>query len=65
MAKPVFHPHLSDRILTLQRYWAGRGCVVLQPYDMEVGAERSTPQRSCGRWVRSRGAAYVQPSRVG
>ena len=25
-------------ILTLQNYWASRGCVVLQPYDMEVGA---------------------------
>ena len=25
-------------ILTLQRYWADYGCVILQPYDMEVGA---------------------------
>ena len=25
-------------ILTLQNYWASRGCVVLQPYDMEMGA---------------------------
>src|SRR3954468_2165333 len=25
-------------ILTLQRYWAEQGCVILQPYDMEVGA---------------------------
>ena len=25
-------------LLTLQRFWAERGCVILQPYDMEVGA---------------------------
>ncbi|OAV05205.1 Glycyl-tRNA synthetase alpha chain [Moraxella catarrhalis] len=51
-------------ILTLQNYWASRGCVVLQPYDMEVGAgtfhtatflRALTPER----WH----AAYVQPSR--
>ncbi len=28
----------QDLILTLQRFWAGQGCVILQPYDMEVGA---------------------------
>src|SRR5262245_3583078 len=28
----------QDLILALQRYWAGRGCVLMQPYDMEVGA---------------------------
>lgn len=51
-------------ILTLQNYWASRGCVVLQPYDMEMGAgtfhtatflRALTPER----W----NAAYVQPSR--
>ncbi|WP_202396110.1 glycine--tRNA ligase subunit alpha [Stappia sediminis] len=51
-------------ILTLQRYWADRGCVVLQPYDMEVGAgtfHPATTLRSLGPkpWK----AAYVQPSR--
>jgi glycyl-tRNA synthetase alpha chain len=51
-------------ILTLQRYWADRGCVVLQPYDMEVGAgtfHPATTLRSLGpkAWK----AAYVQPSR--
>ena len=25
-------------ILTLQRFWADRGCLILQPYDMEMGA---------------------------
>ncbi|MDT3381237.1 glycine--tRNA ligase subunit alpha [Labrys portucalensis] len=51
-------------ILTLQRYWADHGCVVLQPYDMEVGAgtfHPATTLRSLGpkAWK----AAYVQPSR--
>jgi glycyl-tRNA synthetase alpha chain len=51
-------------IMTLQRYWAGHGCVILQPYDMEVGAgtfHPATTLRSLGprHWK----AAYVQPSR--
>src|SRR5215208_51961 len=41
-AEPALHmrPERSFQalILTLQRYWADHGCVVLQPYDMEVGA---------------------------
>ncbi len=54
----------QDLILTLQRYWAGQGCVLLQPYDMEVGAgtfHPATTLRALGRqpWK----AAYVQPSR--
>ena len=51
-------------ILTLQHFWAERGCVVLQPYDMEVGAgtcHPATTLRALGpaSWK----AAYVQPSR--
>jgi glycyl-tRNA synthetase alpha chain len=51
-------------ILTLQTYWARQGCVILQPYDMEVGAgtfHPATTLRSLGPapWK----AAYVQPSR--
>ncbi|MFN0262660.1 glycine--tRNA ligase subunit alpha [Tepidamorphus sp. 3E244] len=51
-------------MLTLSRYWADKGCVVLQPYDMEVGAgtfHPATTLRSLGpkHWK----AAYVQPSR--
>src|SRR3954453_22786017 len=51
-------------ILTLQRFWADCGCVILQPYDMEVGAgtfHPATTLRSLGPkpWR----AAYVQPSR--
>ncbi|MBK1622705.1 MULTISPECIES: glycine--tRNA ligase subunit alpha [Hyphomicrobiales] len=51
-------------ILTLQRYWADKGCVILQPYDMEVGAgtfHPATTLRSLG--PRPWKAAYVQPSR--
>ncbi|WP_454816708.1 glycine--tRNA ligase subunit alpha [Labrys neptuniae] len=51
-------------ILTLQRYWADHGCVVLQPYDMEVGAgtfHPATTLRSLG--PKAWNAAYVQPSR--
>ncbi|WP_192642920.1 glycine--tRNA ligase subunit alpha [Bosea sp. OAE506] len=51
-------------LLTLQRFWAERGCVVLQPYDMEVGAgtfHPATTLRALG--PKSWKAAYVQPSR--
>jgi glycyl-tRNA synthetase alpha chain len=51
-------------VLTLQRFWADRGCVILQPYDMEVGAgtfHPATTLRSLG--PRPWRAAYVQPSR--
>jgi glycyl-tRNA synthetase alpha chain len=51
-------------LLTLQRFWAERGCVVLQPYDMEVGAgtfHPATTLRALG--PRPWKAAYVQPSR--
>ena len=51
-------------ILTLQAYWARQGCVVLQPYDLEMGAgtfHPATTLRALGPddWR----AAYVQPSR--
>src|SRR6266849_7518287 len=51
-------------ILRLQRYWADEGCVILQPYDVEIGAgtfHPATALRSLGPepWR----AAYVQPSR--
>ncbi len=54
----------QDLILTLQQFWAAQGCVVLQPYDMEVGAgtfHPATTLRSLG--PRPWNAAYVQPSR--
>jgi glycyl-tRNA synthetase alpha chain len=51
-------------ILTLQRFWAEQGCVILQPYDMEMGAgtfHPATTLRALG--PRPWKAAYVQPSR--
>ena len=51
-------------ILNLQKFWGNYGCVILQPYDMEVGAgtfHPATTLRSLG--TRSWKAAYVQPSR--
>src|SRR5437870_6098486 len=51
-------------ILALQRFWADQGCVILQPYDMEMGAgtfHPATTLRSLG--PRPWRAAYVQPSR--
>ena len=63
---PHMHPERSFQglILALQRYCADLGCVVLQPYDMEVGAgtfHPATTLRALGPkpWF----AAYVQPSR--
>jgi len=62
---------LSDRplsfqqlILTLHRYWSDRGCLILQPYDMEMGAgtfHTATTLRALGPdpW----NAAFVQPCR--
>jgi glycyl-tRNA synthetase alpha chain len=63
-------PHMNPKrsfqalILTLHNYWADKGCAVLQPYDMEVGAgtfHPATTLRALGPkpWR----AAYVQPSR--
>jgi len=51
-------------ILTLHNYWADYGCVILQPYDMEVGAgtfHPATTLRALG--PKPWNAAYVQPSR--
>jgi len=57
-------PSFQDLILCLQRFWAGQGCVLLQPYDMEMGAgtlHPATTLRALG--PRPWRAAYVQPSR--
>jgi glycyl-tRNA synthetase alpha chain len=63
---PHMRPERSFQglILTLQRYWADYGCVILQPYDMEVGAgtfHPATTLRALG--PKPWNAAYVQPSR--
>ena len=54
----------QNTILNLQNYWNKYGCIILQPYDLEVGAgtfHPATTLRSLGskNWK----AAYVQPSR--
>ena len=54
----------QDIIMSLQKFWGNYGCVILQPYDLEVGAgtfHPATTLRSLGPkpWK----AAYVQPSR--
>jgi glycyl-tRNA synthetase alpha chain len=57
-------PTFQSLILSLQSFWADKGCVVLQPFDMEVGAgtfHPATTLRALGpeKWR----TAYVQPSR--
>lgn len=63
--------HFQDMILTLQKYWAQQGCVILQPYDMEVGAgtfhwatalKALTPANATEQDKKWR-AAYVQACR--
>ncbi len=54
----------QDLILALQQFWAERGCVILQPYDMQMGAGTFHPAtflRAVGPEPWS--SAYVQPSR--
>ncbi len=54
----------QDMILTLQQFWGAQGCVVLQPYDMEMGAgtfHPATTLRALG--PKPWNACYVQPSR--
>ncbi len=63
---PHMRPERSFQglILALQRYWADFGCIILQPYDMEVGAgtfHPATTLRALG--PKPWNAAYVQPSR--
>jgi glycyl-tRNA synthetase alpha chain len=57
-------PTYQELILRLQEFWAKRGCVLQQPYDVEVGAGTMTPET----FLRVLGpkpykVAYVQPSR--
>lgn len=56
--------NFQDVILGLQKYWTSRGCVLQQPYDLEVGAGTFNP----ATFLRVLGpepwkAAYVEPSR--
>ena len=63
-SRPKADTSFQGLILTLQRFWAEQGCVLLQPYDMEMGAGTLHPAtilRALG--PRPWNAAYVQPSR--
>ncbi|MDD3928002.1 MAG: glycine--tRNA ligase subunit alpha, partial [bacterium] len=56
--------NFQDVIMALERYWAGQGCVIQQPYDIEMGAGTMHPATFLGAlgpepWK----VAYVQPSR--
>ena len=62
--KKIKFQSFQDTILNLQKYWSKHGCVILQPYDLEVGAGTFHPATT----LRSLGSkpwrtAYVQPSR--
>src|SRR5712692_9697644 len=57
-------PTFQELILQLQEYWGDRGCVIQQPYDVEVGAGTMHPET----FLRVLGpdpyrVVYVQPSR--
>ncbi|RCK43918.1 glycine--tRNA ligase subunit alpha [Thalassospira profundimaris] len=57
-------PSFQEIILRLQSYWADQGCVILQPYDLEVGAgtfHTATTLRALGPEIWN--VAYVQPCR--
>jgi glycyl-tRNA synthetase alpha chain len=64
-AQPPAGPlSFQDLILTLHSYWSARGCLILQPHDVEVGAgtlHPATVLRALG--PKPWNAAYVQPSR--
>tara|TARA_B100001121_G_scaffold186807_1_gene163112 strand:- start:6388 stop:7293 length:906 start_codon:yes stop_codon:yes gene_type:complete len=62
--KKVKFQSFQDTIFNLQKFWSKNGCIIMQPYDLEVGAgtfHPATTLRSLGPkpWK----AAYVQPSR--
>ncbi len=57
-------PSFQENVLRLKQYWGERGCIVQEPFDVEVGAGTSCPEtflRALG--PRPYRTAYVQPSR--
>jgi glycyl-tRNA synthetase alpha chain len=64
MLRRAMPPSFQDIILRLHAFWSKQGCLILQPYDMEMGAgtfHPATTLRALGPHPWS--AAYVQPSR--
>ena len=61
---PLKSPTFQENVLRLKQYWGERGCIIQEPYDVEVGAGTSCPET----FLRSLGpnpyrTCYVQPSR--
>ena len=61
--KPIFQT-FQDTILNLQKYWSKHGCVILQPYDIEIGAgtfHPATTLRSLGSdpWKTAYAVSYT------
>jgi glycyl-tRNA synthetase alpha chain len=57
-------PTFQDTVFALKKYWSDRGCIIQEPYDVEVGAGTMAPEtflRVLG--PRPYRVAYVQPSR--
>ena len=57
-------PTFQENVFRLKKYWGDRGCIIQEPYDVEVGAGTSCPEtflRALG--PRPYRTAYVQPSR--
>ena len=57
-------PTFQENVFRLKQYWSDRGCIIQEPYDVEVGAGTSCPET----FLRALGpkpyrTAYVQPSR--
>src|SRR5580692_11204769 len=57
-------PAFQENVFRLKKYWSDRGCIIQEPYDVEVGAGTSCPET----FLRALGpkpyrTAYVQPSR--
>lgn len=56
--------NFQDIIFTLQKFWSDQGCIIIQPYDMEVGAGTSSPYTTLRALSEDEwNVAYVQPCR--
>ena len=56
--KPKFQT-FQETILNLQKFWSKQGCIILQPYDMEVGAGTFHPATTLDRWAPNLGKSLM------
>ena len=64
IAKNKKNKSFQEIIFNLQQFWSNQGCVILQPFDIEVGAGTFHPGTTLGSlWPNEWNVAYVQPSR--